>query len=814
MSAVAYCMGQTLYKELNIPIGLIVSAKGAMSAQAFTAKETLQSDTELYNKYLKPYEDGQITDPGAVPCQLYNGIIYPFRKLSMKGFGWYQGENNAGDGPIYAKLCAEMVKGWRKAFNQDDLPYYYVQVAPYNFGGSFFSPSYANLREAQGNIRNLLSGSDMVVTLDLGYPVNIHPANKRPVGERLAALALKETYGQTNKIAYGPRYQSMVIDGGKVVIKYDPVSTGTGISTKDGKTPNHFFIAGSDKKFYLAAATIVGNEIHLTAPEVNAPIAARYAYLTYPVTNFQNAEGFPAEPFRTDSWTPYESTYDNSRGGNDKQSLTVRDDGTGNYPTITSAMYDATPGDTIDILGTFTETLLITKPLKSNIVFKGHGQDKTIMQQTTVKPEAVSGMLPVIRIGNGLDITFADMTIRYGGSPDFGGGIFVSSNTGGKVKIIRCAITNNIAGVLGGGIASLGSNIEVVDCSVTNNIALTGGGGIFTAASNAGENSTTLVDRCLIAYNKAAAFGAGVYADGNDQWGNEKTLQTIVRNTTVAFNEITNSNDGLTSGIFLKAAPFVNGGNSQSYSNHRCRIINSTIAYNKSGGGGQSCGSGIGASSGGSDATKTRFSIYNSVVALNQDNKGVANTFADIHFSNLVTDTTAYCLFGTEHDIAKAFVNIQTGAHIDYDKLKLSTHLEDKGGYNLVLPLSENSLAIGYIPANIHDTYPNLPVAKVDQRGVGREGNIDCGAFQSGYSNPPTSTGVLNTENVSVYASHDILHIKGEGVERIAVYNICGRLEFMRPKEETINICHLQTGVYVALIYVQNQPQAFKFLKL
>jgi sialate O-acetylesterase len=325
-SAVAYCMGETLYKELNIPVGLILSSKGAMSAQAFTSTETLRWNTELYNKYLKPYKNGQVTDPGAVPCQLYNGIIYPFRKLSLKGFGWYQGTNNAGDGPIYTSLCAEMVKGWRRAFDQDDLPFYYVQEAPYNFGTSFFfSSSYADLREWQSNIRNLLTNSDMVVTLDLNSPDEIHPSNKRPIGERLAALALKETYGQMNKIAYGPRYQSIVIEGGKVVIKYDPVSIGKGLSTKDGKTPNHFFIAGSDKKFYLAAATIVGNEIHLTAPEVNAPIAARYAYLTYPVTNFQNEEGFPAEPFRTDSWSPSESAYNGSRGGNDKQSLTVRE---------------------------------------------------------------------------------------------------------------------------------------------------------------------------------------------------------------------------------------------------------------------------------------------------------------------------------------------------------------------------------------------------------------------------------------------------------------------------------------------------------
>lgn len=144
-SAVAYTMEETLFRELNIPIGLIVSAKGAMSCQAFTPREILENDALLKKKYLDPFiVDSASVKPGAVPSKLYNGIIHPFRKLSIKGFGWYQGENNAGDQEMYVRLNAAMVNAWRDVFGQIDLPFYYVQMTPYTwrskdfFGGEYF----------------------------------------------------------------------------------------------------------------------------------------------------------------------------------------------------------------------------------------------------------------------------------------------------------------------------------------------------------------------------------------------------------------------------------------------------------------------------------------------------------------------------------------------------------------------------------------------------------------------------------------------------------------------------------------------------
>lgn len=455
LSAIAYCMGQTLFKELNIPIGLIVSARGATSCQAFTSKEVLESQDDLKQKYLDPTQNqSSDVDPGTVPCIFYNAMIYPFRKLSIKGFGWNQGENNGNDGPIYAKLVAEMVKGWRNVFKQPDLPFYFVQVGPLDWGamltdanhGPFFSSEYAYFREIQANTLKLLPNSEMVSKMDVAIPTNPHAPRKRPIGERMAALALKYVYHQVDRVACGPRFKSMKIDKNVAIINFEAGSTGSGLSTNNGKEPNHFFVAGEDRKFYLANAEIKGDRLFLSTPEVAEPIAVRYAFLTYPVTNFQNKEGFPADVFRTDGWT--DATYDDSRGGNDRIVFRVRTDGSGNYRTITSAIHDACKGDTIDAFGVFNESLLFTFPVIDNLVIKGHGPDKTIIQL----PEDVS-VIPkgnpidqVIVVSGGINLTLMDLTIRKAKRVnDKGTGTVITLMNGNKkVTLKNCVLDENV----------------------------------------------------------------------------------------------------------------------------------------------------------------------------------------------------------------------------------------------------------------------------------------------------------------------------------------------------------------------------------
>lgn len=303
-SAVAFSMGRKLFKELNIPVGLVVSSRGAMSCQAFTSREVLESHPSLKRKYLTPYLCApDKVKKGAVPCKLYNGMIYPFRYLSIRGFGWYQGENNCNDGDIYALLCAEMVKGWRKVFEQGNLPFYFVQMTPYNWKKKdFYGGTYAYFREIQQKTMQLLPESGMVVTMDVGEPDCIHPVNKKPVGERLAALALHREYGFKKRVCTGPEYTGIHIDGQQVFIRFKKESLGTGLKTSDNREPMYFYLAGKSRKFFQARARIEGDQVIVSCPEVKEPVAVRYAFLTYPVTNLENQEGFPAVPFRTDDW--------------------------------------------------------------------------------------------------------------------------------------------------------------------------------------------------------------------------------------------------------------------------------------------------------------------------------------------------------------------------------------------------------------------------------------------------------------------------------------------------------------------------------
>lgn len=304
-SAVAYTMGETLFRELNIPIGLIVSAKGAMSCQAFTPREILENDALLRKKYLEPFIlDSASVKPGAVPSKLYNGIIYPFRKLSLKGFGWYQGENNPGDGEMYVRLNSAMVRAWRDAFEQRDLPFYYVQMTPYSWGGkNFFGGGYYYFREVQEKIMSVLEKSGMVVTMDIGNPDKVHPSNKRPVGERMAGIALKEVYGFSNYVCYGPRVNGVEFSEYTALISFDSSTIGLGLNTNDNKAPKFFYLSGNNRVFYPAKATIQDDKVLLSSEHVKCPVAVRYAFQTFPMTNFQNLNGLPAFPFRTDDWS-------------------------------------------------------------------------------------------------------------------------------------------------------------------------------------------------------------------------------------------------------------------------------------------------------------------------------------------------------------------------------------------------------------------------------------------------------------------------------------------------------------------------------
>ncbi|MHA4811652.1 sialate O-acetylesterase [Flavitalea flava] len=321
-SAAAYFFARELYNKLHVPIGLVVSSVGGSSCQAWASRETLAADPALNQKYLYPYDtslrsreklDSVVTFEKVVrPTLFYNAMIYPLRNLSVCGFIWYQGESNKDDKAMYTRLCGAMIRNWRTLFGRagvgfgkavPDLPFYYVQVAPYTWEKNDSTAwNYATLREAQGAIRDSVKNTGMVVITDISEPDDIHPRNKQGVGLRLAKNALARTYGQKNTPYLGPRFAKMQIDGELVKIFFFGVTTGSGLTTSDGAAPKNFYISGPDHIFYYAEAWIVNNQVWLRSDKVKEPVAVRYAFTNYPVTNFGNKEGLPAEPFRSDNW--------------------------------------------------------------------------------------------------------------------------------------------------------------------------------------------------------------------------------------------------------------------------------------------------------------------------------------------------------------------------------------------------------------------------------------------------------------------------------------------------------------------------------
>ncbi len=238
--------------------------------------------------------------PNMQPSLLYNAMINPVTKLSIRGTIWYQGENNASKAYDYQTLFPAMIKDWRGKWGYE-FPFYWVQLA--NFMAKDKTPvdsEWAELREAQTRTLALPNTGQAIIT-DIGEADDIHPRNKQDVGLRLALIALNKDYGKRDVIYLGPTYKSMSINGDKVTITYDNIGSGLMVNNKYGYIEG-FTIAGADKKFVWAKAYLDGNRIVVYSPSVKSPVAVRYSWANNPDVNLFNVEGLPAVPFKTDDW--------------------------------------------------------------------------------------------------------------------------------------------------------------------------------------------------------------------------------------------------------------------------------------------------------------------------------------------------------------------------------------------------------------------------------------------------------------------------------------------------------------------------------
>jgi len=231
------------------------------------------------------------------PTSLYNAMIHPLIPFAIKGVIWYQGESNTDMPELYQSLFTTMISNWRKEWAQGDFPFYYAQIAPYNYGSITHSE---RLREAQLKASSF-KNTGMIVTLDIGNPVNIHPANKKDVGDRLANYALAKDYDKDVPFS-GPVLKKMKVSKNKIELSFDH-SEFMHIKTISGK--NNFTIAGQDRIFRDAEIEIKDDKVIVFNADVPKPEAVRYAWSNTAEATLFNGYGLPASSFRTDDWEPH-----------------------------------------------------------------------------------------------------------------------------------------------------------------------------------------------------------------------------------------------------------------------------------------------------------------------------------------------------------------------------------------------------------------------------------------------------------------------------------------------------------------------------
>ena len=275
-SAVLYHFGKKLHEELEVPVGLINSSWGG-----------------------SPIEPWTVTDKGS--GKMYNGMIAPITQFAVTGTIWYQGETNViqKNGLAYEGKMRELIEGWRSAFGNPDMPFYFVQIAPWD-NGRYEEGQLPALWEAQCATLKL-PHTGMAVTTDIVHDLkDIHPRNKHDVGDRLARWALARHYGKKDLVYSGPLYKAMKIEGDRIRLAF--AHAAQGLKSREGEPLNEFRIAGADGKFVEAEARIDGRTVVVRAEGVRSPRHVRFGWHRTAVPNLVNSEGLPASPFQTDNW--------------------------------------------------------------------------------------------------------------------------------------------------------------------------------------------------------------------------------------------------------------------------------------------------------------------------------------------------------------------------------------------------------------------------------------------------------------------------------------------------------------------------------
>lgn len=326
-SAVAYYFARDLYQKLNIPIGLVETFWGGTPAESWTSLHSLAADASLMPAFAERSAtvDGQETSilrleqedreydkaiaqakaegkPLAgkawhpdfaawAPAALYNGMIAPLTRFAIRGVIWYQGEANSGErAPLYSRLLQTMISDWRRSWDEGDFPFLFVQIANWTTGPDGRWPEVRDAQRRALELRN----TGMVVTIDIGDAVDIHPKDKLDVGLRLARAARAIAYGEKLEWS-GPLYRQLTGEDHALRVWFDHAD---GLTAKGGGAVTGFEIAGADGKYTAADAKIEGTSVVVSNASVPDPVSVRYAWADNPTCNLYNREGLPASPFQ------------------------------------------------------------------------------------------------------------------------------------------------------------------------------------------------------------------------------------------------------------------------------------------------------------------------------------------------------------------------------------------------------------------------------------------------------------------------------------------------------------------------------------
>lgn len=346
-SAVAYFFARDIHGAIRMPVGIINASWGGSLIEPFMTPDSLAGDPNgpaviakwkaltanypeakaRYDRELVEWTRGKAAadkagekftaqkptpppGPGhqATPSGSYNAMIHPVESYALRGVIWYQGESNAGRHVEYRTFFPSLIAGWRAAFNQPDMPFYWVQLAGWGANGDADGTGFAWLRDAQDRTLSV-PGTGQAVAIDVGDRDNIHPGRKQEVGNRLARLALHRTYGRREVADSGPVFAGLELKANDnpalIRVRFTQVAGGLVNRNDDDPAAVYGFeVAGEDKIFRHAIARVddaAKGSVLVTAPDgIAAPVHVRYAWRNYPQCTLANAEGLPAAPFRTD----------------------------------------------------------------------------------------------------------------------------------------------------------------------------------------------------------------------------------------------------------------------------------------------------------------------------------------------------------------------------------------------------------------------------------------------------------------------------------------------------------------------------------